>query len=670
MPNAYQPVEEWSDTSDEFKEKDEDEEISDEEGNEDEEKSENSEEEGEEDEEKSGNSAKRRKTGPAATGGDEADAALPLATAFQKAARGEPAAEPPVGGLDPLRAVVYKKKDRVEPVPLPAGWAPKVDGFYAAPLINSITAKKGWPEKIKDAVILAKWRSEYRAAIAAVAIPKHEGKLDPEAADRIFAQTIDCLLRQTSFKISLEFCDDAKFVDWPVKLELPTNDIFPDCQCDCTMCNDGRFVTFHDDWYEDNNYPGPRERTEKAARQARLFCKLRCKCYLPKTKRLKRFRMLRQNALKAKTALVDEADVFPPGVADQMRNAVAGLISGAPPAERDWHPGSNQQVLDLVHPSLYCALPSGGKAKSGTYPTGFHWVPTTFEVTSEAVSAPKDGQPSRKYGKPVPLGPVNNLADPTAVDAVCSELQHMLPYFNELVRKSVLPYTNDEEAAGVAKKNPNSVLFGKEDAAGPNLPKQLKQQFQVIVKVASIELTPEKPAFKGGHWHLEGVPAERIVATGIHYLGTENVTDSALNFRMAYEAPGYPQCGYEFCKYHYNMPQVQSDDMDSCFGGEVDLGALPTKGKTCLFFPNNLQHRVDPFGLVDGAKPGFRRFLVIWLVDPLHDFTQDTTDVDLKQGKITLAEAKAYRELLMHERKYMVRDNNIVFERHFSLCEH
>ena len=30
------------------------------------------------------------------------------------------------------------------------------------------------------------------------------------------------------------------------------------------------------------------------------------------------------------------------------------VLENVPDNEKDWHPGSNNQVLDLVHPSLYC----------------------------------------------------------------------------------------------------------------------------------------------------------------------------------------------------------------------------------------------------------------------------------------------------------------------------
>jgi len=80
---------------------------------------------------------------------------------------------------------------------------------------------------------------------------------------------------------------------------------------------------------------------------------------------------------------------------------------------------------------------------------------------------------------------------------------------------------------------------------------------QVIVKMASIELTPEKPDFPVGGWHvrtrstpclnthlgspsdradkkqIEGQMNEHIVATALYYLDSENVTPSQLSFRMS-----------------------------------------------------------------------------------------------------------------------------------------
>jgi hypothetical protein len=43
------------------------------------------------------------------------------------------------------------------------------------------------------------------------------------------------------------------------------------------------------------------------------------------------------------------------------------------------------------------------------------------------------------------------------------------------------------------------------------------RKLQVIVKLANIVLTPEKPTYPGGSWHVEGMKNEHIVASGIYY---------------------------------------------------------------------------------------------------------------------------------------------------------
>lgn len=46
------------------------------------------------------------------------------------------------------------------------------------------------------------------------------------------------------------------------------------------------------------------------------------------------------------------------------------------------------------------------------------------------------------------------------------------------------------------------------------------------------------------------------------------------------------------------------------------LGSLNCKDNRMIAFPNTLQHRVQPFKLLDPTRSGHRRFLVLWLVDP------------------------------------------------------
>ena len=55
---------------------------------------------------------------------------------------------------------------------------------------------------------------------------------------------------------------------------------------------------------------------------------------------------------------------------------------------------------------------------------------------------------------------------------------------------------------------------------------------QIIVKLASIELKPEKPDFPAGGWQVEGQMNEDICGTALYYLDSENITANNLSFRM------------------------------------------------------------------------------------------------------------------------------------------
>ena len=46
------------------------------------------------------------------------------------------------------------------------------------------------------------------------------------------------------------------------------------------------------------------------------------------------------------------------------------------------------------------------------------------------------------------------------------------------------------------------------------------------------------------------------------------------------------------------------------------LGRVLTHPHRALAFPNTLQHRVSPFSLADATKPGHRKILALFLVDP------------------------------------------------------
>lgn len=224
-----------------------------------------------------------------------------------------------------------------------------------------------------------------------------------------------------------------------------------------------------------------------------------------------------------------------------------------------------------------------------------------------------------------------------------------------------------------------------------------KRGLQVIVKLASIELTPEKPTYAGGSWHVEGMRNEHIVATAIYYYDVDNVTPAHLFFRrdasldeeeLMYEQDEHqPLCEIFGTVSLREEPAVQ------------EHGSAATPQGRLLVFPNTLQHRVGSFGLADATRPGHRRFVVMWLVDPHYRvcstrnvppqqhawWAEEALDrVDLRplpaelelmvkkevgEWPMGMEEAKELRLELMAERTRSTEVANEIFNT-YNLCEH
>jgi len=131
------------------------------------------------------------------------------------------------------------------------------------------------------------------------------------------------------------------------------------------------------------------------------------------------------------------------------------------------------------------------------------------------------------------------------------------------------------------------------------------------------------------------------------------------------------------------------------------IGDVVTKEDRLLTFPNVLHHRVGPFSLVDKTKPGHRKILALFLVDP-HINIISSAHVPCQQKEwwkqecyseavfpklpaeivdevvefvedfpIGLEEAKKLRLQLMDERKqFVTMHDRQVQSVVFGLCEH
>ncbi|CAO3571433.1 unnamed protein product [Mortierella alpina] len=376
-------------------------------------------------------------------------------------------------------------------------------------------------------------------------------------------------------------------------------------------------------------------------------------------------------------------------------------LKDVPDHLKDWHPGSNNQVLDIVHPSLYPviagrtlvtedeAIPpldhvGQGKvleelpecdAPEAYCSKQYQWLSTDVKVTPE-------GQVKIKSY-------VNNLHPIEHKDiypALEGILERFLPMFEEVLGE-MLQYHS--YGCRQFRLTTDYHHWDDDDDEGAG---RTGSPLQVIFKLADIQLTADNPSYNGGVWHVEGMANENIVATGIYYYHSENITESRLNFRIQVCEPEYEQEDATGVEMMYGLkdeePLVQS------------LDGIVTKQDRCIVFPNIFQHQVQPYSLEDPTKPGTRSILVFFLVNPEHPILS-TTHVPPQQRDwapnkgllavaaeelppevyelieklvdwpIDLDEAKAHREEFMKERKYFLETaSKDTFERPFSLCEH
>ncbi|KAG8930961.1 hypothetical protein FRC01_002010 [Tulasnella sp. 417] len=429
-------------------------------------------------------------------------------------------------------------------------------------------------------------------------------------------------------------------------------------------------------------------------------------------------------------------------VSEDLRNRLieaVKVLEDVPDDKKDWHPGGNKQVLNLVHPSMYCiiydrtlafpldsdpvkrtsadlkklhapfvaaALKTGPKPDypGWSYSPKFCWIPTDFEI------AP-GGQPAKA------LSYINNIdPDHTELYSVIEGVVGRFSLLWDRVLTDIRPesgamrYRITEEAewnSDLAGPEPYYGRFNSPEHAAwtewcnrrelviPSVPRQgytedishrnnhytiQGKKVQVIVKLVNIILTPENPSYPGGSWHIEGLANESIVASGIYYYDSENITGSYLAFRMA--VSGIDETDEEITEKVFGLGRESASNQV--------VGTVKTASKRCIAFPNLFQHRVSPFALADPTKPGYSKIMALLLVDPerriastsnvppqqmhwaqaamatsepfsafsllpteLHQMVAESTDSLMSE-----TEAKDYRLKLMDERATWVRVQN------------
>lgn len=136
---------------------------------------------------------------------------------------------------------------------------------------------------------------------------------------------------------------------------------------------------------------------------------------------------------------------------------------------------------------------------------------------------------------------------------------------------------------------------------------------QVIVKIGSLALTPDKPSYEAGFWNFPGFLNEHIVATSIAVFDLNNLSSCSLELRQPTAFPSmdyWPQDVFESYPLDF-APSMSPEKLAIQRIGKVELrtGRLVT-------FPNVMESRLSACHLLDHTREGHIRFVSLYLVDP------------------------------------------------------
>lgn len=333
------------------------------------------------------------------------------------------------------------------------------------------------------------------------------------------------------------------------------------------------------------------------------------------------------------------------------------IASGA----AEYHPRSNNVVLDLVHPSLYPYVK--GKSELLSRPpaeenprfdrwgrpfegSDYQWLPT--EVAARASGEAK----FTSY--------VNNLHRPETVD----ELEELFSLALPLL-ESVYGYIQSQKFVSKGWEAEENLC--ESDLPEPGSPVKpqpppepislLGRKLQVVPKLVEYQLDDEKT--HSGVWHVEGMSHEHVIATAVYVLGrSDNFQGGELRFKRPYTLE---EAGQLF----WSVAQCRKQHTDEIVRtGLVPIGSLATPEGRLFVFPNCHAHKISDMRTSGGRAT--RRIVVFWLIDPEKPIIS-TAHVAPQQQRFSAEEAKEIQLALMEERRLHKQSLNV---RAVELCEH
>ncbi|KAI1024202.1 hypothetical protein LB504_005574 [Fusarium proliferatum] len=428
-------------------------------------------------------------------------------------------------------------------------------------------------------------------------------------------------------------------------------------------------------------------------------------CFMDLATKAKIYEQMKLISVMESSSCAMKSDALLSNELTQKLRAAAALLEDVPGSQRDWHPGSNEMVLDLVHPSLwplvfgrsrivcdkyvtldkcldrcgsgkvipeperphlrmpggirsfaedndkralslrYQWLPcdvdlTGGRPRIKSYVNNLHPIryKAVYSLIEELIAKSLSAwdivcRSARKEFRFKRFGTVHEVKWTCNVPEICAKMHGCYPSSRSFAEGE--DYDSGSETSSVFEEGErlNREWWSEthkikcpeplEDATYPLNASHFKSegffndasQIQVIVKMANIHLTPEKPRYDGGSWHVEGQLNEHICATALFYYDSDNITESRLSFRTHADRDNlrdrlsYSQGDHHGIEAIFAI-KTKGDKMQ-------DLGSVMTPEGRALFFPNIYQHRVEPFELADKTRPGYRKIVALFLVDPV-----------------------------------------------------
>lgn len=271
---------------------------------------------------------------------------------------------------------------------------------------------------------------------------------------------------------------------------------------------------------------------------------------------------------------VVKSDTAVPEQLKQLLKEAVAPFEDIPEEQKDYHPGSDQKVIDLVHQSLFPVVygrthilhdrviglddclnyagegellpvpPEGEAAPPGwhrhlinssspkPYSRKFQWLPCDVEFTDDETGCRISSYINNVH-------PVKNRALYEVVEKIIAQA---IPLWNksltvprldhgERIEYTSVEYLDHPDPEPVRQEGEEeddywdrydmwhmtqpiklpepSEEFKPPNCHDPDKRVDLRAKFQekglqVIVKLANIELTPERPDYEGGSWHIEG----------------------------------------------------------------------------------------------------------------------------------------------------------------------